>query len=239
MVLFLVKCVVTCVKCQSASNTFCLITQSLHCYTLFQVDAEIAKLESMEEDDYEDLRRRRKEALKKQQQQKQEWMNNGHGEYSEITTEKEFFELSKKSKNLVCHFYRDSTFRSKIVDKHMALLAPKHLETKFIRFNVEKCPFLVERLRIKVIPTICVAKDGKTTDYIVGFDDLGGRDEFPTEMLEWRLGRAGVIQYLGDLLTPPWDPTSDGTKTIFGHAKRSHKTIRDDGDEDSDADGDW
>ena len=97
----------------------------------------------------------------------------------------------------------------------------------------------MERLRIKVIPTICIAKDGKTTDYIVGFDDLGGKDDFPTEMLEWRLGRADVIQYSGDLLTPPWDPTNEGGKKILGHAKRSNKTIHDDGDDDSDADGDW
>ena len=218
--------------------------RSIECFHFLschlQVDAEIAKLESMEEDDFEALRRRRMEAMKKQQQQKQEWLNSGHGDYTEITTEKEFFEQSKKSKNLVCHFYRDTTFRCKIVDKHLALLAPKHVETKFIRFNVEKCPFLVERLRIKVLPTICIAKDGKTTDYIVGFDDLGGRDEFPTEMLEWRLGRADVIQYSGDLMTPPWDPAGEGgKKTIFGHAKRSNKTIRDDGDDDSDADDDW
>ncbi|KAL8603182.1 hypothetical protein ACOMHN_032628 [Nucella lapillus] len=204
-----------------------------------QVDAEIAKLDTLDEDDLEALRRRRMNALKKQEQQKQEWMNSGHGDYTEITTEKEFFDQSKKSKNLVCHFYRDTTFRCKIIDKHLALLAPKHLEAKFIRLNVEKCPFLVERLRIKVLPTICVAKDGKTTDYIVGFNDLGGKDEFPTVMLEWRLGRADVINYSGDLLTPPWDPTEGGKKKIFGNTKRSNKTIRDDGDDDSDADGDW
>lgn len=168
-----------------------------------QIDAEIAKLDNLDEDDMEAIRNRRIQAMKQLQQQKQEWLNQGHGEYTEITTEKEFFDESKKSKNLVCHFYRDTTFRCKIVDKHLAILAPKHLETKFIRINVEKCPFLVERLRIKVLPTICIAKDGKTTDYIVGFDDLGGSDDFPIEMLEWRLGRAEVIQYSGSLAYCP------------------------------------
>lgn len=201
-----------------------------------QIDAEIAKLDNLDEDDMEAIRNRRIQAMKQLQQQKQEWLNQGHGEYTEITTEKEFFDESKKSKNLVCHFYRDTTFRCKIVDKHLAILAPKHLETKFIRINVEKCPFLVERLRIKVLPTICIAKDGKTTDYIVGFDDLGGSDDFPIEMLEWRLGRAEVIQYSGDLLTPPWEPSKSSVKKIFSHAK---KTIRDDGDDDSEDDGDW
>lgn len=204
-----------------------------------QVDAEIAKLDHMEEDDFEALRKRRMQAMKQLQQQKQEWRNQGHGEYTEITTEKEFFEQTKQSKKVVVHFYRDATFRCKIVDKHLALLAPKHLEAKFLRFNVEKCPFLVERLRIKVLPTICIAKDGKTTDYIVGFDDLGARDDFPTEMLEWRLGRADVINYSGDLLTPPWDPAVEGSKKTIGFARKSDKTIRDDGDDDSDNDDDW
>ena len=35
----------------------------------------------------------------------------GHGEYSEIPEEKEFFEVTKKSDNVVVHFYKDDTFR--------------------------------------------------------------------------------------------------------------------------------
>ena len=32
-------------------------------------------------------------------------------------------------------------------------------------------------------------------DYIVGFDDLGGTDDFSTDMMEWRIARADVINY--------------------------------------------
>jgi hypothetical protein len=46
-------------------------------------------------------------------------------------------------------------------------------------------------------------KDSKTKDYIVGFTDLGNRDDFSTEMLEWRIAQSGAIEYNGDLLTPP------------------------------------
>lgn len=88
-----------------------------------------------------------------------------------------------------------SSYRCKILDKHLAILAKKHVETKFIKLNVEKAPFLTERLRIKVIPTLALLLDGKTKDYVVGFSDLGNTDEFPTEMLEWRLGCADVINY--------------------------------------------
>lgn len=88
-----------------------------------------------------------------------------------------------------------SSIRCKILDKHLAILAKKHVETKFIKVNVEKAPFLTERLRIKIIPTLALLVDGKSKDYVVGFTDLGNTDEFSTEMLEWRLGCAGVINY--------------------------------------------
>ena len=62
--------------------------------------------------------------------QSEEWKSKGHGVYSEIAEEKEFFDTCKKSAKVVCHFYRDSTWRCKIVDKHLSLLAPRHLETR-------------------------------------------------------------------------------------------------------------
>lgn len=200
-----------------------------------QLDAELEKLERMDEDELELLKERRLEALKKAQKQKQEWISKGHGEYREIPSEKDFFPEVKESKSVVCHFYRDSTFRCKILDKHLAILAKKHLETKFIKLNVEKAPFLTERLRIKVIPTLALVKDGKTKDYIVGFSDLGNTDEFPTEMLEWRLGCSDIINYSGNLLEPP----TVGQKTGSKFTKVEKKTIRGkayDSDSESDED---
>ena len=90
-----------------------------------------------------------------------------------------------------------------IVDKHMEQLACTHMECRFLKINAERSQFLTERLKIKVIPTIALVKDGKTTDYIVGFADLGNSDDFDTEMLEWRIARAAIIEYNGDLLVPP------------------------------------
>eukprot|EP00918_Siedleckia_nematoides_P052765 GHVU01115245.1.p1 GENE.GHVU01115245.1~~GHVU01115245.1.p1 ORF type:complete len:216 (-),score=39.10 GHVU01115245.1:257-904(-) len=196
-----------------------------------QLDAEIGRLDHMDETEMEQVRQRRIQQMKKAHDQKQEYLQQGHGQYEEIADEPEFFATCKKSKKVVCHFYRDSTFRCQIVDKHIALLAPKHLETKFVKINAEKVPFLVERLRIKVLPTICLAKDGKTVDYVVGFDDLGGTDEFPTEMLEWRIAQAAVINYSGDLLTPP--TCSAAKKQGITYKK---KTIRGRDDDDSDSD---
>lgn len=37
-----------------------------------------------------------------------------------------------------------------------------------------------------MLPTLAIVKSGKTTDYVVGFDDLGGTDDFSTSALEQR-----------------------------------------------------
>ena len=199
-----------------------------------QVDAELEQLDKVaeDEDELEILRRRRLEGMKVAQKQRQEWLASGHGVYEELADESEFFAASKKSRFFVCHFYRSSTPRCKIVDKHMALLAQRHLETRFSKIDAERAKFLVDRLRVKIMPTICLAKDGKTVDYIAGFDDLGGTDEFSTEVLEWRIARAGVIEYSGDLLNPPLPGGATAKPKLFGHATK--KTIRGHDSDDSD-----
>ncbi|XP_029460643.1 thioredoxin domain-containing protein 9 [Rhinatrema bivittatum] len=188
-----------------------------------ELDKESEKLDKMDEDELERLKERRLEALKKAQQQKQEWLSKGHGEYREIPSERDFFQEAKESKNVVCHFYRDSTFRCKILDKHLVALAKKHVETKFLKLNAEKAPFLCERLRIKVIPTLALVKDGKTKDYVVGFSDLGSTDDFTTETLEWRLGYADIINYSGNLMEPPFQ---NQKKFGTNFTKMEKKTIR-------------
>jgi hypothetical protein len=60
----------------------------------------------------------------------------------------------------VVHFYRPTTRRCEIVDKHFYALAAKHMETKFLRVNAEKAPFLVEKLHIWMLPTIVCVQNG-------------------------------------------------------------------------------
>ena len=65
-------------------------------------------------------------------------------------------------------FYDILFEKCKILDKHLTALAHKHVETKFCKINALKCPFLTDRLKIRVIPTMAVIKDGITKDYIIG-----------------------------------------------------------------------
>ena len=94
------------------------------------VDAELQKLDNLDEEGLVQLREQRLQQMKRDAKQRDEWKTKGHGVYSEIAEEKEFFDVCKKSDKVVCHFYRESTWRCKIVDKHLYLLAPRHLETK-------------------------------------------------------------------------------------------------------------
>ena len=74
-------------------------------------------------------------------------------------------------------------------------------------------------------------------DFIVGFDDLGGVDDFSTEMMEWRIAHADIINYSGDLLTPPGTEAGAKSKNVLFDSKNK-KNIRGRGD-DTDSDDDW
>ena len=47
-------------------------------------------------------------------------------QYEEISDQKEFFKKVKGSKRVVAHFYRASTWRCGVIDKHIKKLMKKH-----------------------------------------------------------------------------------------------------------------
>merc|ERR1711939_462493 len=165
-----------------------------------QIESAIDQQMMAQEDemsDLEALRKKRIQQMQKNAKLKKELLDKGHGKYEEISDEKEFFAAAKQSEWMVCHFYRDATWRCEIVDKHFKALAPKCFKTRFVKINAEKCPFLVERLKVFMLPTITCVIKGKVEQHIVGFDDMGGDDDFPTEALAQRLSQIGVAEYEG------------------------------------------
>jgi hypothetical protein len=60
-----------------------------------------------------------------------------------------------------------SSLGLQVMDKHMAILAKQHVETRFIKVHAEKSPFLTEKLRIVVLPTLALVKNAKVEDYVV------------------------------------------------------------------------
>eukprot|EP00307_Rebecca_sp_RCC1486_P002739 CAMPEP_0119407540 /NCGR_PEP_ID=MMETSP1335-20130426/1387_1 /TAXON_ID=259385 /ORGANISM="Chrysoculter rhomboideus, Strain RCC1486" /LENGTH=265 /DNA_ID=CAMNT_0007431661 /DNA_START=33 /DNA_END=830 /DNA_ORIENTATION=+ len=116
----------------------------------------------------------------------------GHGDYREIV-EEEFLKECTSSARVVVHFFHADFARCKIIDKHLRLIAPKHDTCKFLTINADKAPFFVTKLAIRTLPTLLIFHDGVCKDRIVGFEELGGEDDFPTRMLEVRLHTAGAI----------------------------------------------
>jgi len=168
-----------------------------------------------DEDALEDLRQKRIQQMKKQYSQQQKYRDLGHGTYTELgmgSTQdsrdiaKDFFRASKESDRIVFHFYRPSTRHCDTFHAHLAKLAEKHLETKFVKINVEGCDsnegsgasFLVERMGVVVMPTLVLVKDRKAFHHIRGFDELGGTDDFSTNMLAHVLGVHGVTNLRDD-----------------------------------------
>ncbi|KAK2080214.1 hypothetical protein QBZ16_000067 [Prototheca wickerhamii] len=179
------------------------------------LDAQIHALGNMDDDDLE------------MQQKKAEWLARGHGEVEDVE-EKEFFKCAKAEERMVAHFYRASE-PCRIMDMHLQRLAASHLETKFIRLNAEKSPFLTDRLKIWMLPTLAVVQSGKVTEYVVGFDDLGGAADFDTATLEARLTVLGAIH-------EDRRPAPVATEQNVRSVRRGGPPRKTDSDEDSDFD---
>jgi hypothetical protein len=216
------------------------------------------RLEKLTEGDIERMRNQRLESMKQEHKKRQDWLTHGtnlvvvrmlincynidvrlgHGEYDDLAGEKELFDITKKSERIVCHFYRDSTMRCKLIDKHLEVLARKHIETKFVKLNVDRAPFMTERLHIKTLPTLTLMIDNIVKDKIIGFTDLGNHDDFSTDTLEWRLGRSGVIDYKGDLSSPPDEQEKKKKIHIFGKKPKTIRNGMNGGDSDENDDDD-
>lgn len=98
------------------------------------------------------------------------------------------------------------------------------------QINAEKSPFLVEKLKIWMLPTLALVKHEKVVDYVVGFDDLGGKDDFPTEVLAARLASVEAIKWEG---VAPARAASDAPQRAM---RSGIYTGRTESDEDSDFD---
>lgn len=173
------------------------------------LDQELSKYDDLLNDDdaLDMLRERRLQQMKLKQKQRQEYQLKGHGTYDDIAASpqggdiaKAFFEMAKESERCVVHFYRPTTRYCEVFHKHLAQIAQEHVETKFVKVNVEPVTdhkglqYLVEKLGIQVMPTVVLIKKRQAVHHIRGFDDLGGSENFSTMRLKQLLTAHGVLQ---------------------------------------------
>jgi len=169
------------------------------------LDTELSQYDDLLNDDdaLDLLRERRLRELKLSQQKKNQWKDQGHGVYEDLIGDdiaKAFFKVAKQSERLVVHFYRPSTRYCEIFHKHLQDIAEQHLETKFLKINVESTQegnqglqYLIEKLGIQVMPTVILIKKRKQVHQFRGFDDLGGSEDFSTLLLKHVLAAHDVL----------------------------------------------
>ncbi|KAG4175382.1 hypothetical protein ERO13_A11G182100v2 [Gossypium hirsutum] len=179
------------------------------------VNQEVDLDELMDDPELEKLHADRIAALKRQ----------GHGEYREIS-EGDFLGEVTGSEKVVCHFYHKEFYRCKIMDKHLKALASKHLDTKFIKLDAENAPFFVTKLAVKTMPCVIIFRKGIAVDRLVGFQDLGGKDDFVTRTLEVVLIKKGIVSEKKN--------DEDDEDDVYDESKR--KTVRSSLNQDSGSD---
>ncbi|ETO29178.1 hypothetical protein RFI_07951 [Reticulomyxa filosa] len=137
------------------------------------------------------IQEERREQLKEQFRQKQEKLSKGFGHYDQMD-EKDMLKMAADTQYVVVHFSSNEFKNCSVMDHHLALLAPKNTDVRFVKCDAKKSPFVTQRWKIRTLPTLCVVVHGFLVDKVIGFTELGNRDDFPTIALERRLAKTGI-----------------------------------------------
>lgn len=176
-------------------------------------------------DDLDDIRSARLAALKASSVERRQNVQRGHGDVETIAQDA-FLKTVCDAKAAVVHFFHDEFDKCKVVDLRMGELASKYLETKFARIDAQRAPFFVEKLQIRVLPTVVFFVNGSSVDQLVGFDGLRTTDKgrmVSLKQMETRFGLSGAIKmpkefYLEagsvDLLNMSEDESSDDENDV-------------------------
>lgn len=152
-----------------------------------------------EDNELQALRQARIAELKQQQSLRAQHVSLGHGSLRTITQDEFLPECTGSSRYVCVHYYHDDFERCKIMDYHLKIIAPEHLEAKFLRIDAAKTPFFVNKLCIKTLPALLVFESGKEIGRLTGFDGLAMNktkpDEWHTGRLQEWIASVGAIQY--------------------------------------------
>lgn len=189
------------------------------------INQEVDLDELMDDPELERLHADRIASLKKEAEKRQALKKQGHGEYREVT-EADFLGEVTGSEKVICHFYHREFYRCKIMDKHLKSLAPRHMDTKIIKLDAENAPFFVAKLGVKTLPCVILFRKGIAVDRLIGFQDMGGKDDFATRTLEALLIKKGIVS----------EKKKDEDDEDGGYPESRRNTVRSSVDPNSDSD---
>ena len=142
------------------------------------VDDELERLDQASDAELTKLRQQRMRELRQAAERRTRWRELHHGEVNCVDTTEAFFEATRTSERVVAVFGRAapgaSATREVVESLEVALqaVARQHLETKFIRVDAERCPWLCEQLGITVLPSLVLVQQGKVVRVLHGLDTL-------------------------------------------------------------------
>ena len=149
----------------------------------------------MEDPEVERLRQERLTAMKNARKKMQQGAAEGCGELREIA-EDEFLKEVTNHQFVVVHFYHAEFMTCKVMDKHLRILAPRCMTTKFLKIDASRSPFFVAKLKIKTLPSLAFFLDGVVVGRQTGFEGLissATDEDFPTPKLHQVLRFHGML----------------------------------------------
>ncbi|KAL4787781.1 thioredoxin-like protein [Aspergillus varians] len=118
--------------------------------------------------------------------------------YPTLKSDQTLLDFTTQTQRCVIHFAHPDFARCATMDEHIRALAARHQDVRFARADVRETPFVVEKLKIRVLPCVIGFNDGLAIERVLGFEGLGsagsdGLEGFSTAMLEKRLLGSGIL----------------------------------------------
>lgn len=141
------------------------------------LDELLNELDRELDEDHEFLSAYRSERLQQisdhLKQVKKNVEDDGYGRLQCIDNEADAIQICTKTTMVVIHFELETFGKCQYMNEKLENLAKRYLTTRFIKVNVQTCPFLVNKLNIKVLPFVVGYKNGLEKVRYVGFSKLG------------------------------------------------------------------
>lgn len=98
------------------------------------------------------------------------------GTVLQTTDEKELMATVAATETAIVHFYEPEFARCQAMNSLLRIFAEKHLPIRVVAIEAHNAPFLVSKLRVKVLPLVVAYRLGQEKCRLVGFEAIGGSE---------------------------------------------------------------
>lgn len=92
--------------------------------------------------------------------------------YATLLDDQALLSFTTSNPRCVVHFFHPDFARCATMDGHLERLSGRHYDARFGRVDVQKCPFVVEKLGVRVLPCVVGFREGVISGRITGFEGV-------------------------------------------------------------------